>query len=83
MQLSLFTVVLASLATVAFAQIRKNCNAMELILEADDPVYMNKRGEIIPASNVERSQYREFVKRQDIDEAIPVKTNQNGMSDYD
>lgn len=45
--------------------------------EADDPVYMNKRGEIIPASNVPRSQYEAFVKRQ-IDESIPVKTDSNG-----
>jgi hypothetical protein len=57
-------------------------------LEADDPVYMNKRGEIIPAAKVARSQYLDFVKRngmpgkRQIDESIPVKTNQDGRSQF-
>ena len=59
MKLSFIAVVLASLSAVAFAQIRTSMELGETnYLEADDPVYMNKRGEIVPASNVARSDHK-------------------------
>jgi len=86
MKLSFIAVVLASLSAVAFAQIRTSMELGETnYLEADDPVYMNKRGEIVPASNVARSQYLDFVKRngepkkRQIDESIAVKTDPQGI----
>ena len=39
---------------------------------------MDPRGDIIPAADEPLSQWNEYVKRQ-IDESVPVKTDNDGM----
>jgi len=67
-----FTAVLLAFAVGALAQV-----------DLQDPVKMDRRGNIIPAANKPRSQWEDYLKRRQFgDEGTPTKTDDEGNIEF-